>query len=474
MAVFNSAVLTTRGNELLVDAVAGDRITFTRMVVGCGEYSDRERERSALERMTSLKDIKQEFTFSAYKKVSEQCVLLTAVISNRELDYSYKITEIGIYGKRTEDEADFLCSIAVTKSLEESDTFPPYNGLQECQIVQDYYITISPDAEVSVNTQGACVLREEFELIKQTLSTEISNLKEGKLDKDGDGSNLTVKFEQAKDRKNISSGSKLSIIMGIISKVITDLKAGAFSVVVNHLMATEEGGVLDSRQGKALKDMIDELKRSLDSLTQSFRDGCKMIVDRLTALGYGPAAPQGPEQIVAAINIMYSDRYNVGRIQGRNDVIADPGAYGISTEIKLEQVNVQVSSPTWACQGTQSITHPTHAIISFTAPNDGILIVNNHVFIGLGVSYQSSGHFWGNVEYKGSIISSFDQYSSGESFKYEIIPGATQYHLKAGESLKITGYFSGDADTDYSGGKTHVDNFGCLNCDAITWVHLYV
>lgn len=335
MAVFNSAVLTTRGNELLVDAVAGDRITFTRMVVGCGEYSDRERERSALERMTSLKDIKQEFTFSAYKKVSEQCVLLTAVISNRELDYSYKITEIGIYGKRTEDEADFLCSIAVTKSLEESDTFPPYNGLQECQIVQDYYITISPDAEVSVNTQGACVLREEFELIKQTLSTEISGLKEGKLDKDGDGSNLNVTFEQAKDRKNISSGSKLSVIMGIISKVIADLKTGAFSVVVNHLMATEEGGVLDSRQGKALKDMIDELKRSLDSLTQSFRDGCKMIVDRLTALGYGPAAPQGPEQIVAAISIMYDDRYNAGygdgRIQGQADVIANPGAYGIST-----------------------------------------------------------------------------------------------------------------------------------------------
>lgn len=329
MAVFNSAVLTTRGNELLVDAVAGDRITFTRMVVGCGEYSDRERERSVLERMTSLKDIKQEFTFSAYKKVSEQCVLLTAVISNRELDYSYKITEIGIYGKRTGDEADFLCSIAVTKSLEESDTFPPYNGLQECQIVQDYYITISPDAEVSVNTQGACVLREEFELIKQTLSTEISSLKEDKLDKDGDGSNLTVTFNQAKDRKNISSGSKLSVIMGIISKVIADLKAGAFSVVVNHLMATEEGGVLDSRQGKVLKDMIDGLKRSLDSLTQSFLDGCKMIVDRLTALGYGPASPQGPEQIVAAINIMYDDRYNVGRIQGRNDVIADPGAYGI-------------------------------------------------------------------------------------------------------------------------------------------------
>ena len=36
MGVFNSAVLTARGNELLVDAVAGDKIVFTRMAVGCG------------------------------------------------------------------------------------------------------------------------------------------------------------------------------------------------------------------------------------------------------------------------------------------------------------------------------------------------------------------------------------------------------------------------------------------------------
>ena len=68
MAVFNSSVLTARGSELLVDAVAGDQITFTRMVVGCGVYSDAERERNSLEKRTALKDARQEFTFSAYKK----------------------------------------------------------------------------------------------------------------------------------------------------------------------------------------------------------------------------------------------------------------------------------------------------------------------------------------------------------------------------------------------------------------------
>lgn len=278
MGVWESAVLTTRGNELLIDAVAGDRITFTRMVVGRGIYTDEERQRRVLEKMTGLKEAVQEFTFSAHRKVSEQCVLLTAVISNRELAHSYKITEIGIYGKRSEEDEEFLCSIGVTKSLEESDTFPPYNGLQECQIVQDYYITISPDAEVSVNTQGACVLREEFDAIKQTITT-----------------------------------------------IVDSLGSSAYAAVINHLAATEEGGVLDARQGKVLKDMIDAVKKA-------FQDGCKLIVGRLTALGYAPASPQGPTQIVASIDTMYDGRYNAGVLKGQENVVANPGAFGLGTE----------------------------------------------------------------------------------------------------------------------------------------------
>ena len=181
MAIFNSAVLTKKGNELLIDAAAGNKITFTRMIVGCGEYTDVERERNFLEKMENLKDVKQEFTFSACRKVSERCLMLTAIISNKNLTNGYKITEIGVCGKISDDEEDFLCSIAVTNSMEESDTFPPYNGLQECQIVQDYYITISPDAEVTVITKGASVLIEDFlaaiEDIKKEFQEKIEALK---------------------------------------------------------------------------------------------------------------------------------------------------------------------------------------------------------------------------------------------------------------------------------------------------------
>lgn len=169
MSIFNSAVLTKKGNELLVTAAAGKQIIFTRLVTGCGIYTEEEKQRAALEQAEGLKEQRQQFPFSKYEKASETSVLLTALITNKELTEGYKITEIGIYGKEVGSAEDFLCSIAVTRSMEETDSFPPYNGLRECQIIQDYYITISPDAEVTVNTQGAAALAEDLEKLWEEL-----------------------------------------------------------------------------------------------------------------------------------------------------------------------------------------------------------------------------------------------------------------------------------------------------------------
>lgn len=169
MSIFNSAVLTKKGNELLVTAAAGKQIIFTRLVTGCGIYTEEEKQRAALEQAEGLKEQRQQFPFSKYEKASETSVLLTALITNKELTEGYKITEIGVYGKEVGSEEDFLCSIAVTRSMEETDSFPPYNGLRECQIIQDYYITISPDAEVTVNTQGAAALAEDLEKLREEM-----------------------------------------------------------------------------------------------------------------------------------------------------------------------------------------------------------------------------------------------------------------------------------------------------------------
>lgn len=57
----------------------------------------------------------------------------------------------------------------------------------------------------------------------------------GKLDKTGDGSNVTVTFTAASTRANVATGEKLSSILGKIAKYFTDLKTVAFSGSYNDL-----------------------------------------------------------------------------------------------------------------------------------------------------------------------------------------------------------------------------------------------
>lgn len=53
-----------------------------------------------------------------------------------------------------------------------------------------------------------------------------------KLDKTGDGSNVTAAFSAASSRVNIATGEKLSVLLGKIAKWLSDLKALAFKETV--------------------------------------------------------------------------------------------------------------------------------------------------------------------------------------------------------------------------------------------------
>lgn len=74
-----------------------------------------------------------------------------------------------------------------------------------------------------------------------------------------------------------------------------------------------------------------KLSDKIEAMTSSFTAGCNTIVAALTELGVTPEATT-PEGIAAAIQQMYTDRYDAGVEQGHNDVIADPGAYGLITQ----------------------------------------------------------------------------------------------------------------------------------------------
>lgn len=81
----------------------------------------------------------------------------------------------------------------------------------------------------------------------------------------GNPMEAVTEFTPATDRENIKSGEKLGTALGKISKFLADLKAAAFKSVANNLTTTEEGSVLDARQGAVLQKEIDQVNSDLDN-----------------------------------------------------------------------------------------------------------------------------------------------------------------------------------------------------------------
>lgn len=172
MAAFNAAVTTDQGLALVADMIAGEQLVFTKLVTGSGIYSVEEQERTNLQKVTALRNLQQEFGFSNVAKVTDTCVLLKTLISNVNLTEGYRMTEIGVYAKKYGDEGDgILYSISVAK---EADYLPHYNGFVAVEIIEEYYITVSDTAEVSIKTgSGAAVLVEDFEKFKSEIKNYI-------------------------------------------------------------------------------------------------------------------------------------------------------------------------------------------------------------------------------------------------------------------------------------------------------------
>lgn len=106
--------------------------------------------------------------------------------------------------------------------------------------------------------------------------------------KESDNSLMNPKFTEAKERKNLTSGEKIHLMLGKISKFFSDMKAIAFSgsyndlvdkpkipTVLNNQTTTEEGYALDARQANpnidgSLAKQVAELNGSLNNVTKIY------------------------------------------------------------------------------------------------------------------------------------------------------------------------------------------------------------
>lgn len=172
--LFNNAVMTNKGANLLVRAQAGQiKLQFTRMAVGNGAYASSEKTIQALQKATKLKSQKNAYALSAVNVYGDHSVKVTALITNYDsvkqnvlVSAGYYINEIGLFAKPqgAADSEEVLYSIAVVAG-DNGDFMPPYNGYNPAQIVQDYYATVDNSTQVTIQTAGAALLASEANII---------------------------------------------------------------------------------------------------------------------------------------------------------------------------------------------------------------------------------------------------------------------------------------------------------------------
>lgn len=130
--------------------------------------------------------------------------------------------------------------------------------------------------------------------------------------KESDNSLMNPKFTEAKERKNLTSGEKIHLMLGKISKFFSDMKAIAFSgsyndlvdkpkipTVLNNQTTTEEGYALDARQANpnidgTLAKQVADLNGSLKIKNVQWTPYCprtnfadKVLFQEENAMQYG-------------------------------------------------------------------------------------------------------------------------------------------------------------------------------------------
>lgn len=161
---FRKAVITNEGIKMIASAIEGgsEQQIFTRLVIGNGVYTEKEKSSENLQKMTALKSEKNSYTFSGKSIENEHSVKVTALITNQDpitkeilISEGYYINEMGIYAKVGEGE-EVLYSIVVIDG-DVGEYMPAFENYPT-EIIQDYYITVGNGNDITVIRTGAALL----------------------------------------------------------------------------------------------------------------------------------------------------------------------------------------------------------------------------------------------------------------------------------------------------------------------------
>lgn len=153
MALYKKAILTNYAIELIAKTIAGNKLEFTKIAVGDGEYA----ETVDLKSMNNLNNERQSAKITSVQAVNKKIARVRGVITNENLRQNYYIREVGLFAKDP-DRGEILYSYAQT---EIADLMPAHNSRLPCSKTIDMLTAVNDTEDIIVNYNPSDIVSKE-------------------------------------------------------------------------------------------------------------------------------------------------------------------------------------------------------------------------------------------------------------------------------------------------------------------------
>lgn len=302
--ISNTPNLTDRGKSLLMRAIAGEAITFTRFKVGDGRLPEGETG----DGLNDLVHPLVVFPITDLDSSQEGLVALTGEFDSEDVEADFYWREMGIYAKG-EDETEVLYAYAndgdnagilraLNTEILTEQTVTLIVAIGEAEHVTAVFsprqqYTLKSDFDMHTGDQGNPhgVTKEQIGL------GNVPNLAPG---------NMTIAFEEAEAAENLTSGETLKTLFGKVSKAVRQIidhiadKENPHDVTLEDLGGAEEkhkhsaddvtSGVLPLGRGGTGVETLQGLKNLIGTNATIGAYSGDGTVKRLIPLDFRPSA----------------------------------------------------------------------------------------------------------------------------------------------------------------------------------------
>lgn len=170
MGVFNSAVITAKGQSLMAKVISGaTKFNFTKIAV-----SDTDNSKADLAKLTGIGTVRQSATIASIIAVNSSNVKVSASFENKDLKAGYYVKTIGLYAQDP-TEGEILYSVSTAnESTATADWMPPFNGIGSSSLEVNLVTAVSNSDSVNVSVDPAALatvtqikdLQEQIDTVK--------------------------------------------------------------------------------------------------------------------------------------------------------------------------------------------------------------------------------------------------------------------------------------------------------------------